>query len=418
MNNEMVMLNTKTNTIRPVELNRTGDATVGDLPAVANEQPRTNAAHAHAKAPRHGHHVQPVRRSRWKRVAVAAAAVALTIGAAGFGLRQVGWGAPGVETTDDAYVDGHVVAAAPQVAGRVLEVLVDDNQHVEAGQVLARIDPADYQVKLEQALAARAQAQGQLTQARAQLPVTQSAAAQAAAQVKVAEANAGKAADDLRRYRQLSGDAISKITLNAAQTQQATTAAQLDAARQAAGGEAAKVELAKAAIGTAEANLKAADAAVAQARLNLSYCEVKADLPGFVTRKTVERGNYVQVGQPMMNLVPQRVYVTANFKETQLAHMRAGQAVTFTVDAYPRRTFRGRVDSVMNGTGSAFALLPPENATGNFVKVVQRVPVKIVLDGANDDAMHRLAPGMSVVPAVRVAEEGTKAVELAEGSLR
>jgi membrane fusion protein (multidrug efflux system) len=379
------------------------------IAAAAPVRPDELARH---DAPPHARQIPTPRHRR--SIAAAAAAVLFTLGLAALGVHQVGWVAPGTETTDDAFVDGHVVAASPQVAGRVVEVLVDDNQHVEAGQVLARIDPADYQVKVDQAVAARAQAEGQLVQARAQLPVTEAAARQTAAQVKVAEANAGKAVDDLRRYRQLSDQAIAKLTLNAAETQQATTAAQVEAAQQTAAGATAQVQLARAAIGTAEANLRAADAQVAQARLNLSYCEVKAAMPGYVTRRTVERGNYVQTGQPLMNLVPEQVYVTANFKETQLAHMRAGQPVTFTVDAYPGLTFRGHVDSLMNGTGSAFALLPPENATGNFVKVVQRVPVKILVDGGNDDPVHRLAPGMSVVPAVNVAP-GRAVVASAEG---
>jgi len=306
----------------------------------------------------------------------------------------------GVETTDDAYVDGHVVNAAPQAAGRVSEVLVDDNQEVEKDQILLRIDPSDYQARLAQAQGARSQAEGQLRQANAQLEVARASAAQLHSQIKVAQANAKKALADLHRYQSLSGEAISKITLDTAETTVESTAAQSEAAAESAAGADAQVELAATAISTARANLQAAQAAEALARLNLSYCELRAPMAGFITRKTVETGNYVNIGQPLMIIVPRNVYVTANFKETQLARMRVGQSVSVAIDAYPGLRFTGHIDSLMAGTGSAFALLPPENATGNFVKVVQRTPVKIVLDGHNDDPTHRLAPGMSAEPSV------------------
>jgi membrane fusion protein (multidrug efflux system) len=318
------------------------------------------------------------------------------------GVVGLGWHNRAVETTDDAFVDGHIVSVAPQVAGRVQEVLVDDNQRVEANQILIRIDPADFQVKLDLAVAAQMQAEGQLSQARAQLPVVEAAAQQAAAQVKVARANAGKAAEDVQRYHRLNDEAVSKLVVTAAEAQEAVTVAQLDAATCTASGAKAQVEFARAAVTTGEANVAAAKAQVAQARLNLSYCDVKASAAGFVTRKTAERGNYIQVGQPVLNVVPEKVHVTANFKETQLTRMKPGQAVDIAVDTYPGVLFRGHVDSLMAGTGSAFALLPPENATGNYVKVVQRVPVKIVLDG--EDTTHRLVPGMSVTPSVKVGE--------------
>jgi membrane fusion protein (multidrug efflux system) len=313
------------------------------------------------------------------------------------------WPAAGRESTDSAFVDGHRVALAAQAAGRVNAVLVDDNQHVAAGQVLLRLDPADYAVKLDLAEAARAQADGALAHARAQLPVTTAAARAAAAQVRIAAAGARKAADDLARYRQLSDDAVSRQMLDAAQTQADVAAAQLDAAREAAAAAEAQIALAHTAIVTAEAAVRAATAQVAQARLTLSYCEVKAPVAGWITRKSVEPGNLIAVGQPLLNLVTDDVFVTANFKETQLAHLRPGQPATFTVDSYPGVVFTGHVDSRMAGTGSAFALLPPENATGNFVKVVQRIPVKIVFDQATLDRRPRLAVGMSVIATVDVA---------------
>mgnify|MGYP001556026911 CR=1 FL=1 len=316
------------------------------------------------------------------------------------GVGWLGWTTRGHETTDSAFVEGHHVALAPQASGRVSEVLVDDNQHVVAGQVVLRIDPADYRVKLEQAEAAQAQADGALAHARAQLPVVEAMASQARAQVKVAEANARKTADDLHRYQQLSDNAVSRIALDAVATQNTVGAAQADAAREAAIGAESQIPLAQTAVEAAEANVRAAAAQVAQARLNLSYCEVKAPVAGYVTRKNVEAGNFIQMGQPLLNLVTEELFVTANFKETQLTDLRPGQPATITVDTYPGVTFKGRVESRMAGTGSAFALLPPENATGNFVKVVQRVPVKIVFDRADLRRLPQLALGMSVIATV------------------
>ncbi|HVT74212.1 MAG TPA: HlyD family secretion protein [Lacunisphaera sp.] len=318
-------------------------------------------------------------------------------------LGWLGWSARDTETTDSAFIDGHRVTVAAQVAGRVAGVLVDDNQRVEAGQLLLRLDPADFQVKLDQAEAAQAQAEAALAHARAQLPVTEAAARAARAQVEIAAANARKTAGDLRRYRQLSDDAVSRIALDAVVTQEAVAAAQLEAARQAAAGAEAQIGLAQTAVTTAAANLRAATALVAQARLALSYTEVRAPAAGYVTRKNVEPGNFIGPGQPVLNLVTADLFVTANFKETQLTHLRPGQPVTLTVDTYPGLELHGRVESRMAGTGSAFALLPPENATGNFVKVVQRVPVKITFDR---DALYHLPPlalGMSVVATVDVA---------------
>jgi membrane fusion protein (multidrug efflux system) len=325
------------------------------------------------------------------------------------GLAWLGWSSRATESTDSAFVDGHRVVMAAQASGRVSDVLVDDNQHVTAGQVLLRIDPADYAVKLEQAQAARAQAEGALAHARAQLPVIESGARQAAAQVKIAAANARRTADDLHRYQGLSENAVSKLVLDAASTQVDVGEAQLDAARQAAAGAVAQIALARTAITTAEASVAAAAAQVAQARLNLSYCEIKAPVAGYVTRKTVEAGNIIQSGQPLLNLVTDDRFVTANFKETQLTHLLSGQPATITVDTFPGLTFKGRVESRMAGTGSAFALLPPENATGNFVKVVQRIPVKIVFDHADNARLPGSALGMSVIATVDVSAPPTAA---------
>lgn len=312
--------------------------------------------------------------------------------------------ARGIETTDDAYIDGHIVYAAPEAAGRVLEVLVDDNEPVKAGQLLVRIDPVDYEAKYEEARGQREQSESQVKQAIAQLKVARATAAQLHAQVDAVEATLRKATADLHRYQSLDGEGVSKLTLDAAEALVQSTTAQRAAAVANANAADAQAELAETAIATARAALKAAKGAEQLAAQNVSYCELRAPIDGYVARKTVELGDYVSIGQPLLIVVPKRIYVTANFKETQLANMRPGQKATVTIDAYPGFVFTGHVDSEMAGTGSAFALLPPENATGNFVKVVQRIPVKIVLDTDNFDVAHRLAPGMSVVPSVSVTE--------------
>ncbi len=341
----------------------------------------------------------PRRRSRRPAVVLAVAGVLLAAGLI-VGVPML-IEAAHYEGTDDAFVDADVVHAAPQVAGRVVAVAVGDNQLVERGQLLVQIDPRDYQVRVRDAAAGLAEAQGKLDQAKAQLAVTSADADQADAGVDVALANQVNAAADLKRYTTLEARAISQQMKDAATAAAGSTAAQLTAARRRAASAHASVELGRTQITTAAATVEDAQAKVDQAALDLSYTDLRATAAGRVTRKSVQPGNYVQVGQQVMALVPTDVYVTANFKETQLEHMRPGQPVDVHVDAYPAHAFHGHVDSLQSGTGAAFSLLPPENATGNFVKVVQRVPVKIKLDDKYDP-QYLLAPGMSVEPDVRV----------------
>jgi membrane fusion protein (multidrug efflux system) len=306
------------------------------------------------------------------------------------------------ESTDDAFIDGHIVHAAPQVPGRVLRVLVDDNQRVKAGDLLVEIDPADFQVKVDRATAAAAEARGQLAQAHSQFSVAEAARAQAAADVIAARADANNAAADLSRYRELiSSGAVSKQAFDAARTTAERTSAALTVALKKEAAAAAQIESARSQIETAEAQVATADAALAQARLQLSYTEIRASEAGRVTTKNVEPGNYIQVGQELLALVSDKPWVTANFKETQLTHMRPNQPALIYIDAYPGHPLRGHVDSLQAGAAARFSLLPPENATGNYVKVVQRVPVKILFDEPTDGAFL-VAPGMSVVPEVTV----------------
>ena len=374
------------------------------------------------------------------------------------------WLTGGRESTDDAQVDAHVTQIAARVGGSVLRVPVNDNQEVEAGAVLVQIDPRDYEVALERARAELADAQAAASAAQSNVPITSTTAtgnvstaqgsveqarggvdaaqkeveaanarlATARARLREAQANATKTARDVDRLRGL----LAKDEVSQQQFDAASSAA--DVAKAAADSAASQVTEAEAGIRVAESRLlqarggqqqaeaglrtaqtapeqiaamraraesalarvKQAQAALAQAELNLQYTTVKAPQRGVVSRKSVEIGQVIQPGQPLMALIPlENVWVTANFKETQLTDMRPGQRATIKVDAYGGREFKGHVDSIAPATGARFSLLPPENATGNYVKVVQRVPVKIVLE-AGQDAEHLLRPGMSVVPTV------------------
>jgi membrane fusion protein, multidrug efflux system len=397
------------------------------------------------------------------------------------------------ESTDDAFIDGHIIQVSPKVSGYVSKVYITDNQQVKAGDLLAEIDARDYEAKVAQAraaldtgLAQQHQAQTQVTLTRAstranvqqasagvqqarsglagasagasaeQSRTNQAAAALAAAQKNVdqaraqlvaAQAEAERASADAQRYQELySKDEVSRQRLDQAVAAARTANAQVEVAQQriaaaeaqvneARSAEAAQAETARRArtqitgaqaqineaVGrlaqantapqqiavseaqatSAGANIEGLKAALEQAELELSYTKIYAPESGRIARKAVEVGALLQVGQPLLAVVPGDVWVTANFKESQIGKMRPGEPVDIKVDAYPDKTFKGHVDSIQAGTGAKFSLIPPENATGNYVKVVQRVPVKIVFDEGSDP-QHMLAPGMSVVPAVKV----------------
>jgi membrane fusion protein (multidrug efflux system) len=324
----------------------------------------------------------------------------LALGAVAFGVRYFIWSLHH-ESTDDAFIDCHVVMVSSRVAGRVRRVAVTDNQLVQMGEVVIELDPADFNARLDQAHGHRAEAGGQLAQAHAQLAVAQAAVASAEADVVAARADAALAAADLARYRATTSGAVARQTVDAASTAVARSSAQVVVKERAQNAAGARVELARARIVAAEAAVAAADAAVEEAELQAKYTTLHALQTGHVTNKEVMEGDYVQVGQTLFALVAREVWVTANFKETQLRQMRPGQPVVIHIDAYDR-DFRGRVDSVEAGSGAFFSLLPPENATGNYVKVVQRIPVKIVFEEPIDDVL--LGPGMSVEATVRVAE--------------
>jgi membrane fusion protein (multidrug efflux system) len=302
-------------------------------------------------------------------------------------------------TTDDAFVDAVSEVASPQVAGRIAKVCVDDNRDVKAGDVLVELDPADYQVGLDAARSARAQAQAQLAQAQAQEAVYAAQVEQARANLETAQANAVNAEHQLgrnTRLRNVDPGAVSAQQLDNAIATNATAEAQLNAARKAIAAAEAEQAYGQSLIAAAQAGIGSADSQVERAALTLSYTRVIARIDGRIANKTASEGNVVAAGTPLMSVVPRDVYVTANLKETQLARLRRGQSVEITADAYPDLDLTGHVDSIQPGSGDVFSTLPAENATGNWVKVVQRVPVKITFDTLPDDPGKRLAPGMSV----------------------
>lgn len=305
------------------------------------------------------------------------------------------------ESTDDAFIDSNQSQIASQINGRVIELLVADNQHVDKGQPLMRIDQRDYQVKLEQSEAQEANAVAQVAQARADLVVQTADLAQQAAQVRVAEADLVQAKQDLARFLGTDPAAITRQQLEQSQATTKSAFARLDSAKQAVEAGRAQVVSQQTKIDAAVASVRQIHADVDNAKLQLSYTEIDAPQAGKVTRRTVNLGNYVTPGQALVAVVPDEMWVTANFKETQLIHMKVGQPVDVTVDAYPDQVLHAHVESIQRGTGSVFSSLPAENATGNYVKVVQRLPVKIVFDG-DDWRNVPLAPGLSVDPRVTV----------------
>jgi len=392
------------------------------------------------------------------RIIIAVVAVVIIAAGAWF------WSTRGKESTDDAQVEAHVTPIASRVGGTVQAAAVADNQSVTAGAVLVQIDPRDFQLAVEKARAELADAEAAAAASQANVPIVTATAsggistarggiaqaqagiteseqavlgarsreATAQARVREAEANATKAAKDVERLKPLldkdeisqqqydsavAAANVARATVDSATAQEREAQAGIQAAEsrvkqaqatreqasaqlQTADTAPQQVAATKARAAAAEARVMQLRAAVKQAELNLEYATVKAPTGGVVSRKTVEPGQVIQPGQPLMTIVSlDPVWITANFKETQLEDMRPGQRVTVKVDAYGGTTLTGKIESIAAATGARFSLLPPENATGNFVKVVQRVPVKIVLD-EGQDAQRVLRPGMSVTPTV------------------
>lgn len=320
-----------------------------------------------------------------------------------------------LEVTDNAYVHSDVVTVAPKIAGYVARVPVDDNQRVAAGDVLLVIDDADYRAKVAQAEAAVQAARASVTVVDSQVALTRSLVKEAEARVESARADQARAQDDLTRYKALNASQYASTQkYQAALADARKAAAAVAQATAALAAERGNLDLLAAQRLQAEAEVARAEASLQEARIALDNTVVRAAGAGVVANRAVEVGQYVAPGRQAMSVVPvDDVYVVANFKETQLARMRVGQTVALHVDAYPDRPFHGVIDSVAPGSGAVFSLLPPDNATGNFTKIVQRVPVKIRLaETAPADTL--LVPGLSVEAEVDTRTEGDRA--LAGGS--
>ena len=286
------------------------------------------------------------------------------------------------ESTDDAYVETTTVNVAPRVSGQIEDVFVTDNQHVKEGDLVAIIDDADYKIKLEQA---------DSSFEKIKLDQQNAKANQAAA-----ESNIKLAKKDLDRYKNLyEQGAVSKQTYDSAKVNYDNAQAGLTQANQALFSD-------KSGKTVADANLRTAKAAKDKAALDLSYTKIYAPQSGTVSSRRVEKGMYVTAGSPLFTLVPENVWVVANFKENQLRGMKPGQVVDIKIDTYPNKVFKGKIDSIQRASGAKSSLFPPENAVGSFVKIVQRIPVKIVFTENIDPNEYNIVPGMSVIPKVKV----------------
>jgi len=360
---------------------------------------------------------QNPRKFNFRKALMVTAAVAALAGAARYGWDYVTVGQYLV-STDDAYVKADSTTVAPKISGYLHDVLVGDNEPVKAGQIVARIDPRDFSVALDQAKADVAAAHAAIASKQAQLDVQQAVIDAAKATVNVDQATATFAGQENRRYSDLAATGYGSVQ-NAQQAQSRIAGAQAAIARDTANLASAlkQVDLLKAEIAQANAALARALALQSQAELNLEYTSITAPIDGVIGNRTLRTGQFVQAGTQLMSVVPLAgAYVVANFKETQLTDVRAGQAVDVAVDTFPGAIVHGHVDSIAPASGQEFALLPPDNATGNFTKVVQRIPVKIALDRA-DSAAIELRPGMSVIPTIETQSQARNRGAIAASKL-
>lgn len=302
------------------------------------------------------------------------------------------------ESTDDAFIEADVTNVSPRVAGYVLRVLAEDNHQYGAGAVLVELDPKDLQAIRDEAAAGLQAAQASLQTAKDNAAAAQADVGSAQAAEQAAQTEQRRAGDELKRYENLPAAAVTQQQIINLRAAAQSAEAQFNAARQKTFSAQAHVKWAQSQIEVAAAQVTQAQATLERATLQLSYTKIRAPITGYVTNRSVNVGDYVQLNEALLALVPQQVYVIANYKETQLHRIRERQDVDITIDAFPGHVFHGRVDTIEHGSGAAFSLLPPENATGNYVKVVQRVPVKITFDSQG----YLLGPGMSVVPKVKV----------------
>jgi membrane fusion protein (multidrug efflux system) len=342
----------------------------------------------------------PAKKLNLRKLLLTGAALAALVGGAWYGWDYWTVGQYQV-STDDAYVKADNTTIAPKVSGYLHEVLVGDNERVKAGQTLARIDDRDFKVALDQARADVAAAKAAISSKQAQLEVQGAVINAAKATIDVDDANVIFAAQDNKRYATLASTGYGSVQ-NAQLSQSKIASAEATRARDTANLTSAtkQVDLLKAEIVQAEAALARAQALQSQAELNLGYTDIVAPIDGVVGNRTLRVGQFVQAGTQLMSVVPARgAYVIANYKETQLTDVHEGQAVEIAVDMFPGQLVHGHVDSIAPASGQEFALLPPDNATGNFTKVVQRIPVKIALDDGSN-SLVALRPGMSVIPTI------------------
>lgn len=305
------------------------------------------------------------------------------------------------QSTDDAFVEGRLITVAPRVSGPVVKLLVDDNDEVKAGDLLVEIDPKDYEVKLHQAEAKLAQAKAQLDVTESDIDKTTSNVSEAVEDVNSTRSKLEFAQKDHKRYNDMyKAGIVSKQDYDKAKKELEVSQANHKSATEKSNAAKFNLESTKAKSEAVQADIKRLEAEVEQAKLDLSYTKIYAPQSGMVSSRSVEQGNYLQVGQPLMQIVPKQVWVIANFKEIQLTNMKPHQQVSIKIDTYPGKRFKGEVQSIQRATGAKSSLFPPENAVGSYVKIVQRVPVKIIFK--EDISDYNIVPGMSVVPKVKV----------------
>lgn len=307
------------------------------------------------------------------------------------------------QSTDDAFVEGRLISIAPRVAAPVVNLLVDDNQPVKAGELLVELDDSDFKVALEQAEAKLAQAKAELNISNKKVAEDSAIVNKSYEEISSTSSKLHFAKQDFNRYSELYKDGIvSKQDYDKSKTNLDEAIANYNSSNENSKASQHALESSKAKTESNEALIKRLEAEVEQARLNLKYTKIYAPSDGVVAARSVEKGNYVTVGQPLMNIVPEQIWVVANFKEIQLTHMQPKQEVSIKIDTYPNKRFKGHVDSIQRATGAKSSLFPPENAVGSYVKIVQRVPVKIVFD--EDISHYNIVPGMSAVPRVRIKD--------------
>ncbi|MCB8881173.1 HlyD family secretion protein [Acidisoma cellulosilytica] len=343
-----------------------------------------------------------------KKLASVGVAIAVIAGGAWYGQD---WWTNGrfIESTDDSYVGGNVTTIAPHVSGFIGRILVADNQFVRAGQLMIELDPRDYQAAADNARAVVAGRQAALDELQARYELQQSTIRQEAAELSATSAQLSFATDDADRYRRLAAtSAGSRQDAQRASSLAQQTTANLAAATAALEAGREQLKVLSAEITGAEANLAQAQAAMRQASLNLDYTQIRAPIDGYIGNRAAQQGSYVPAGAYLISVIPSSgLWVDANFKEDQLTHMVEGDAATITADVLPGHIFHAHVASVAPGTGAVFSVIPAENATGNFTKIVQRVPVRLVLDG-NDSALAMLRPGLSTFAHVDIRRDKTK----------